>query len=159
MSIELGYWKLRGLAGFIKMLLEYSGADYKEILYDHYLKEDGSWDRTEWTSVKESADFQQKFAFPNLPYMTDGNVHLTQSTAILKVNANYNRVGLARVISFEYSSNILCMRTHSSGCTKIFELIYDGFTVDHPREKYASVHSLRNIFTSTWRVSSKSAVI
>jgi len=93
MSIELGYWKLRGLAGFIKMLLEYSGAEYKEILYDHYLKEDGSWDRTEWTSVKDSADFQRKFDFPNLPYMTDGNVHLTQSTAILKYLARKFKVG------------------------------------------------------------------
>jgi len=93
MPIELGYWKLRGLAGNIKLLLEYTGADWKDTQFDNYQKEDGSWDRSEWLSVKESEDHQNKFNFPNLPFLVDGDVHLSQSTTILKYIARKFKVG------------------------------------------------------------------
>ena len=86
MPIELGYWKLRGLAGAAKVLLEYVEADWKFTAYDHHKKEDGTWNRDEWLNVKASDEIQNNFAFPNLPYLTDGNVHISQSTTILKVS-------------------------------------------------------------------------
>ena len=85
MPIELGYWKLRGLAGAAKVLLEYVEADWKVTEYDHH-KVDGEWNRDEWLTVKNSDDHQKNFAFPNLPYLTDGDVHISQSTTILKVS-------------------------------------------------------------------------
>ena len=103
MPIELGYWKLRGLAGAAKVLLEYVEADWKFTAYDHHKKEDGTWNRDEpdetqhnfafrewnrdeWHNVKNSDEHQNNFAFPNLPHLTDGDVHISQSTTILKVN-------------------------------------------------------------------------
>ena len=67
-------------------MLEYAGADWKETMYEVHQKEDGSWDRSEWTDLKKTKEIQDKFDFPNLPWMTDGDVALTQSTTILKVN-------------------------------------------------------------------------
>ena len=90
--IEVGYWNIRGLVGGIRVLLEHVGAEWKETMYEAQLKEgkDGSdifndWDRSDWLNVKSSEDFQSKFAFPNVPWMKDGDVCISQSTAILKV--------------------------------------------------------------------------
>ena len=34
MGIELGYWKLRGFANPIRMILEYAEADFSQKLYE-----------------------------------------------------------------------------------------------------------------------------
>ena len=52
MVIEVGYWKLRGLVGGIKVLLEYCGAEWKWVEFDHHLQNDGSYDRAEWLKVR-----------------------------------------------------------------------------------------------------------
>jgi len=71
MPVVLGYWAIRGLASPIRYLLEHVGADYEETKYESGEK---------WFSVK----FDLGFDFPNLPWMTDGDVKLTQSGAILR---------------------------------------------------------------------------
>ena len=82
--IEIGYWKIRGLVGGIRVLLEHVGEEWKETQYEAHFR-DGQWDRTEWQNIKKSDEVQSKFAFPNIPWMKDGDVCLSQSTAILKV--------------------------------------------------------------------------
>ena len=59
--------------------------DWKEIHYKSQLNADGTWDRSEWLKVKSQPEIKNKFVFPNIPWMKDGDVFLTQSTAILKV--------------------------------------------------------------------------
>ena len=86
--IEIGYWKLRGLVGGIRVLLEYVGEEWAETQYEAHFR-NGQWDRSEWQDVKKSAEVQSKFAFPNIPWMKDGDVCLSQSTAILKVLPQY----------------------------------------------------------------------
>ena len=49
---------------------------------------DGEWDRTEWTNDKFSEKFQNEFSFPNLPWLRDGDVKITQSSAIFKVSSS-----------------------------------------------------------------------
>ena len=49
---------------------------------------DGEWDRTEWTNDKFSETFQNDFSFPNLPWLRDGDVKITQSSAIFKVSSS-----------------------------------------------------------------------
>ena len=83
--MELGYWNYRALIGPCKLLLEYVGADWNDVQYERIKKSDGNLDWAQWNEVKNSEKFQKNFAFPNLPYLIDGNVHLTQSLAILKV--------------------------------------------------------------------------
>ena len=82
--IEIGYWKIRGLVGGIRVLLEHVGEEWKESQYEAHFKDD-LWDRSEWQNIKKSEEVQSKFAFPNIPWMKDGDVCLSQSTAILKV--------------------------------------------------------------------------
>ena len=85
--IELGYWKIRGLVGGARVMLEHAGAEWNETFYEAHQKEDGSWDRSEWTNVKATPEIQKNFAFPNLPWLKDGDVCISQSTAILKVRS------------------------------------------------------------------------
>ena len=92
MPIEVGYWNIRGLVGGIRVLLEYAGAEWTETMYNVTKKEDGSWDRSAWTDVKKTDAIQNAFHFPNLPWMKDGDVGISQSTAILKVGSGRHRI-------------------------------------------------------------------
>ncbi|KAF5396276.1 Glutathione S-transferase mu class [Paragonimus heterotremus] len=81
MSPVLGYWKLRGLAQPIRLLLEFVGDKYDEKLYDRN-------DREKWFKEK----FTMGFGLPNLPYYQDGNLKLTQSLAILRYIADKHKM-------------------------------------------------------------------
>ncbi|XP_069974510.1 glutathione S-transferase class-mu 26 kDa isozyme 47-like [Penaeus vannamei] len=72
MPAKLGYWKIRGLAQSIRLLLEYTGTEYEERLYTE--------GPTEWLSEKENLGLD----FPNLPYYIEDDLKLSQSMAILK---------------------------------------------------------------------------
>merc|ERR1712168_1172478 len=76
--ITLAYWDIRGLAQPIRMLLEYSGADYKDIRYK--CGDPPGFDLSDWTNVK----FKLGLDFPNLPYCIDGDIKVTLSNAILR---------------------------------------------------------------------------
>ena len=62
------------------MLLEYAGIPYREELYHTKQQEDGTFDKSEWFDTK----FQLGLDFPNLPYLVDGELKLTQTIAILQ---------------------------------------------------------------------------
>ncbi|XP_027766035.1 glutathione S-transferase 2-like, partial [Empidonax traillii] len=78
MVVTLGYWDIRGLAHAIRLLLEYTETPYQERLYcpgpAPY------FELSNWTNEKEKLGLD----FPNLPYLIDGPVKLTQSNAILR---------------------------------------------------------------------------
>ncbi|KAL7539342.1 hypothetical protein ACHAXR_009226 [Thalassiosira sp. AJA248-18] len=72
----LGYWKIRGLASAIRYQLAYSNVSFDEELYE---QSDGpEFSRATWTDVK----YDQGLTYPNLPYLKDGNLSLTESGAI-----------------------------------------------------------------------------
>jgi len=75
MPLEFAYWPLRGLGNPTRFCLEYLGLDYNETRYD---------DKEKWLSEK----FQLGLDFPNLPYLIDGEVKLSQSGAILRYLAD-----------------------------------------------------------------------
>jgi glutathione S-transferase len=85
MTIALGYWKIRGLAQPIRLLLGFesqrSGLEWEDCFYEAG-DETSGFDRTSWTSVKESV--LGDYSFPNLPYLKDGTLVMTQSLAILR---------------------------------------------------------------------------
>lgn len=76
--MELGYWNCRGLAHPIRLLLAYTKTPYQEAVYE--CGEAPGYDRSEWTEVKDHMDLD----FPNLPYLIDGCLRITQSNAILR---------------------------------------------------------------------------
>jgi len=69
----LGYWDLRGLCEPIRLLLAYTGIDYEERTF-------GGASGPDWASVKPTLGLD----FPNLPHFIDGEIKLSQSTAILR---------------------------------------------------------------------------
>ncbi|KAB7496613.1 Glutathione S-transferase Mu 5 [Armadillidium nasatum] len=93
MPAILGYWNVRGLVQYIKFLLEYTGEEYVDKLYEFGPAPD--YDRSQWLKEK----FELGLEIPNvsllkyyflvqlkfqLPYYIDGDVKLTQSVAILR---------------------------------------------------------------------------
>jgi glutathione S-transferase len=75
-SLTLGYWDIRGLAQSIRLLLAAAGAEWTDKLYKagpapYYSMQD-------WMDVK----FTLPLDFPNLPYLFDGDVKISQSIAI-----------------------------------------------------------------------------
>jgi len=76
--VQLAYWDIRGLAQPIRFLLEYTGTDWED---KYYVTGPGpTYDKSCWFSVK----FNLGLDFPNLPYLVDGDLKLTQTKAILK---------------------------------------------------------------------------
>lgn len=74
----LGYWKIRGLAQPIRLLLHYVGEEYHDEQYEQGDAPD--YNRKAWTDVKNSLGLP----IPNLPYYIDGDIKVTQSNAILR---------------------------------------------------------------------------
>ena len=72
--MELGYWALRGLGEPSRMLLRYKGAEWKNTAIPFA-------DAAMWLSEKKE---NLGLDFPNLPYLYDGDVKLTESLAIMR---------------------------------------------------------------------------
>ena len=71
-KLILGYWKIRGLGQVCRHLLSYTEADFEEVQYE---------DREKWFEQDKK---NLGFDFPNLPYLIDGDLKLTESTAVMK---------------------------------------------------------------------------
>ena len=83
---KLGYWRLRGLAQPIRMLLHYTNTPFEDVLY---VQGDGpEFSRKEWLDVK----FDLGLDFPNLPYYIEGDLKLTESSAIIRYIAEKNNL-------------------------------------------------------------------
>ena len=75
--VVLGYWRIKGLAAHIRMLLEFLRVPFDDVTFKQGDRSTG-FDRSEWLNVK----FTLPLAFPNLPYLLDGDTKITQSIAI-----------------------------------------------------------------------------
>lgn len=71
-QVTLGYWKIRGLAQYLRILLSYTETEFQEVQYAS---------REEWF---EGDKPKLALDYPNLPYLIDGDFKLTESTAIAK---------------------------------------------------------------------------
>lgn len=89
---RLGYWKIRGLAQPIRMLLCYLNVDHEDVKYEVHERDNGTWDRSEWREVKQQMLEEGVLDYPNLPYFCSDEVNLSQSNAILSYVAE--RYGL-----------------------------------------------------------------
>eukprot|EP00296_Roombia_truncata_P008428 JP446910.1.p1 GENE.JP446910.1~~JP446910.1.p1 ORF type:complete len:215 (+),score=56.45 JP446910.1:39-683(+) len=74
----LGYWKIRGLAQPARMMLEYAGIPFEDKMYE---QGDGpEFSCASWLDVKPTLGLD----FPNLPYLIDGDIKISQSGAIFR---------------------------------------------------------------------------
>jgi len=76
-KLRIGYWCIRALGNAIRYVLEYSGIEYDERTYNLGKNFDT---RDDWLNEK----FQLGLAFPNIPYLIEGDVKITQSLAIMR---------------------------------------------------------------------------
>lgn len=76
-QIVLGYWAIRGLAEPIRLVLQYTKTSFINKTYEESDAPD--YNRNQWLDEKETLGLD----FPNLPYLLDGNLKLTQSKVIL----------------------------------------------------------------------------
>lgn len=75
--MKFAYWDVRGWGQPIRHLLAYKEVQYEHKQYKYGLPES---DPSSWQSEK----FTLGLEFPNLPYLFDGDVKLTQTLAILR---------------------------------------------------------------------------
>ena len=101
-KIVLGYWKIRGLVEQIVLLLEVLGVDYE---LKQYTQGDGpEFDRSEWLDVK----FTLGYEFPNLPYLQDGDLKLTETSAIMSYLCDkYNSDLLGKTVEDRAITNMV----------------------------------------------------
>jgi len=76
-GLIIGYWKIRGLAQPLRLVLEYQNVPYTDKYYVSGTAPDFS--REQWLSEK----YKLGLPLPNLPYLIDGNLKITESNAIL----------------------------------------------------------------------------
>lgn len=69
-KITLGYWGLRGRGQIARLLLVYTDAIWEEVTYTA---------PQQWFGKDK---FELGIPFPNLPYVIDGGLKLTESAAI-----------------------------------------------------------------------------
>ena len=69
LEMQLGYWGIRGRAHKIRLLLGYLNVQWEDKLYSS---------PDQWAANKENLGLD----FPNLPYLIDGEVKITESSAI-----------------------------------------------------------------------------
>jgi len=74
----LGYWEIRGLGQPCRLLLAHAGANYEDKRY--YTGPAPDYDKSQWLSEK----YKLGLDFPNLPYLIDGDVKLSQTHAIMR---------------------------------------------------------------------------
>ncbi|VDD76316.1 unnamed protein product [Mesocestoides corti] len=82
MKPMLAYWDIRGFSESSRLLMRYVGEDFEDKRYK--AGPAPTFDLSDWFSVK----FSLGLDFPNLPYFIDGDVKLTQSSAILEYIAD-----------------------------------------------------------------------
>ena len=75
MAITLGYWNIRAMGEVSRYLLRYSGVEWTDRRIE--LTEEGY---QTWYSQK----YELGLDLPNLPYLIDGDVKITQSVAIAR---------------------------------------------------------------------------
>jgi len=74
----LGYWNIRGLAAPLRYLMYYCGVEFEDKQYACGPGPD--FDKSSWLNEK----FTLGLALPNLPYLIDEEVKLTETLAIAK---------------------------------------------------------------------------
>jgi glutathione S-transferase len=74
-KVTLGYWNIRGLAERIRLLLEYIGFPYDQVIYTPETEND-------WFG-KLKPEYIKKNPAANLPYLLDGDKLICESEAIL----------------------------------------------------------------------------
>ena len=77
MPLTIAYWKIRGFVSGLRYQLAATGIkDY--VMTEYEVGEGPEFNKDQWLDVKHNLGL----AFPNLPYLIDGDHSLTETVAI-----------------------------------------------------------------------------
>jgi len=79
-KIEIGYWKIRGLAAPLRMMASFAKADFESVEYLCDGKKSTGYDRSGWSEVAKPP-LRELNPLMNLPYVKCGQDLVTQSNA------------------------------------------------------------------------------
>mmetsp|Transcript_39686 Transcript_39686/g.62757 ORF Transcript_39686/g.62757 Transcript_39686/m.62757 type:complete len:234 (-) Transcript_39686:111-812(-) len=104
-KIVIGYWKIRGLAAPLRMVMVHAGVEFENKMYV-VTGEPGNWDTSSWFK-EDKPGLVEKNALMNLPYIIDGDIVVTQSNACFTyLGRKYNLNGKTEV---EVAKNEQCL--------------------------------------------------
>lgn len=69
MPITFGYWPMKGIGGYVLLILRHLGIEYTE-------------EHADFDTYFKGEKFKLGLDFPNLPYIKDGDINLTEHRAI-----------------------------------------------------------------------------
>ena len=78
MTVQIGYWKIRGLGTPLRLMMKHMNTPYEMVEYEQ--GEGPEFSREAWLSVKHNLGFE----FPNLPYLIDEDLKMTETVAIMQ---------------------------------------------------------------------------
>ncbi|EAR95757.1 glutathione S-transferase, amine-terminal domain protein (macronuclear) [Tetrahymena thermophila SB210] len=109
-KITIGYWKGPGKVQPSRYLLEISGVEYQETLYT---------DPAQWFGKDK---YSLDLPFPNLPYLIDGDVKLTESETIFDYLVN--KLNMSELLGKESDRFIVdnLRNIFSDLCTSLFQV-------------------------------------
>ncbi|ELU05378.1 hypothetical protein CAPTEDRAFT_150487 [Capitella teleta] len=113
MPIIIAYWDIRGLGQPARLLLEYCGEEYEEKKYSSGPAPD--FDRSSWLDAKPTLGLD----FPNLPYLIDGDIKISQSNAVFRyIGRKHNLCGTTdktRALCDMMADQVMDMRNAAVG--------------------------------------------
>lgn len=115
--IEIGYWKIRGLGAPLRMMCEYGNVEYKDVQYT------GEW----FGDNKKRILALDPLA--NLPYVIDGDLCLSQSTAVYVHVATKAGV-YGGIKDLEYLCEVYDLRM------SVMDLVYPFKRVNRSQEEF-----------------------
>lgn len=126
-TVEVGYWKIRGLGAPLRMMCEYAGAAYESASFEAMEKPDGSYNLDSWFKEKKP-ELLKLNALTNLPYVRVGDMVVSQSNACFTFLAR--RFGLMGATEEEVLKNEQCLCQVMDLRNDAVGLFYAGFGPD-----------------------------
>ncbi|KAG8461834.1 hypothetical protein KFE25_013853 [Diacronema lutheri] len=123
-TVEVGYWKIRGLGAPLRMMCEYAGAHYEALSFEAVEKPDGSYNMDSWFKGKKP-ELLTLNALTNLPYVRVGDVVVSQSNACFTFLGR--RFGLLGSTEDEVTKNEQCLCQVMDLRNDAVGLFYAGF--------------------------------
>eukprot|EP00116_Pleurobrachia_bachei_P005598 sb/3465860/ len=140
-TMELGYWALRGLGEPSRLLLRYKGVEFNDATIPLTEEGAGKW----FGETKESLGLD----FPNLPYLIDGDVKLTESLAIMR----YLQQCIFNTISIRYLGRKYDMMPDDLAKGDMMELVIQSQRMDLGKISYsADFENLKEGFITKLKV-------
>ncbi|XP_054158818.1 uncharacterized protein LOC128957124 [Oppia nitens] len=130
----LGYYKIRGLAQPIRLLLKYSSVDFTDKYYEFGSTDSVESMREHWLKDK----YRLGLDFPNVPYYLDGqhNIKLTQSTAILRYLARKH--GLVATSECALTRQDMAEYQLADIKNGFFQSLFNNKDFENSRQSYAN---------------------